>query len=89
MNFWWFIFDALYAIVSDFITQMPQHSAFGVVPAMIGKIGISAAIMYSFVGSFVHLNFFWLVVRAFLGLEFVRTIYAIYKWIKDLNPFSG
>jgi hypothetical protein len=86
VNFFGLILDGLTLIFGGAIRQMPDSSLLGIVPLIVGKVGISFAIFVSFVGSFVHLDVVFFVLRTVMAFEVIRIIFAAYNWLKKILP---
>lgn len=86
VNFFGLIIDGLALIFGGAVSQMPEYSTLGIVPLLVGKVGISFAVMISFIGAFVHLDVLWFVLRTVVSFETVRISFALYNWIKKILP---
>jgi len=89
-NFWYWIVQGTWDIIDTaFLQQMPLHYEWGVTPEFLGIMSISLIVVITFFGTFIRLATLGIVGGIIMVLEGVRAAYAVYKWIKDLNPISG
>jgi hypothetical protein len=88
MNFWGYLLFGVWALMLDnFLASLPVHSDWGIVPMMTQQIVVTSLTVVSFVGAFLHLSVFGWVVGMFMIFEAVRTVFALYKWVKDMYAF--
>jgi len=88
MNFFGqILFGIVSLVVDDFVSALPVHSDWGLVPLMGQQIIVTSLTVVSFAGAFLHLSVFGFVMGVFFFFEALRTVFALYKWIKDMYAF--
>ena len=88
MNFFGqILFGIVSLVIDDFFSQLQLHSDWGIVPLMSQQIVVTSLTVVSFAGAFLHLGVFGWVMGIFMFFEGLRTVFALYKWVKDMYAF--